>query len=557
MRILIKNQTVKKIFPTKYNLLFENEVFWLNKLSKFEIAPKILEIDYKNQIIHMSYEGEEISKKNAPNNWPFQLKKILNVLKKNNCLHSDIKPDNLLVKNNKLKLIDFAQSCLISNLKKDIFLKKRIFFDEYSFKRINLSINKNLITSNDLRTIFIWDTKNQNFVEKKIKKNKNIEIIDKIKIEKNFFTEKYKDRIFWVDQFYNKNVSKKSEKLKDNIFVYVVKSINPIFKSHTMIFEKEKKFVDDKIFVFKKNIRKNKLSFLHISDNFEEAKRNAIFISKTKNNFPAKYFFQTQHVFENKKQLFKKLNKTKKLKYVVLRKPSSEKDDLDILVNDYFLFKRVVDSHSYKTKNLNFISNSGDPVDENGFKVANYIRLKNKLVKVDVRFVGDDYFDKNWQKKILIKTKFNKDYKVPNRENFLYSLLYHIVYHKGYIDRKYNKILKKHFKFKILDLETIKETINDYLKLKNYKVTRSSDLTIPITYPVNKILLIKEIKQIRSQIEKRNFSGANKMILNVIRFQNFFVYANINFIFVIFLNQFILFKSKFKNLLLKYFSFNE
>ena len=74
---------------------------------------------------------------------------------------------------------------------------------------------------------------------------------------------------------------------------------------------------------------------------------------------------------------------------------------------------------------------------------------------------------------------------------------------------------------------------------------------------MNKILLIKEIKQIRSQIEKRNFSGANKMILNVIRFQNFFVYANINFIFVIFLNQFILFKSKFKNLLLKYFSFNE
>ena len=85
-----------------------------------------------------------------------------------------------------------------------------------------------------------------------------------------------------------------------------------------------------------------------------------------------------------------------------------------------------------------------------------------------MRFVGDDYFDKIG--KILIKTKFNKDYKVPNRENFLYSLLYHIVYHKGYIDRKYNKILKKHFKFKILDLE-LKETINDYLKLKNYKVT--------------------------------------------------------------------------------------
>ena len=73
-----------------------------------------------------------------------QLKKILYVLKKNNCFHSDIKPDNLLLNKKKLVLIDFAQSIKISDLKKDVFFKKRIFFDQYSINRINLSIEKNL-----------------------------------------------------------------------------------------------------------------------------------------------------------------------------------------------------------------------------------------------------------------------------------------------------------------------------------------------------------------------------------------------------------------------------
>ena len=29
-----------------------------------------------------------------------------------------------------------------------------------------------------------------------------------------------------------------------------------------------------------------------------------------------------------------------------------------------------------KIKNLNFISNSGDPLEDGGFKVANYIKIK-------------------------------------------------------------------------------------------------------------------------------------------------------------------------------------
>ena len=42
------------------------------------------------------------------------------ILKKIIVFHSDIKPDNLLVKNKRLYLIDFAQSIKISDLKKYI-----------------------------------------------------------------------------------------------------------------------------------------------------------------------------------------------------------------------------------------------------------------------------------------------------------------------------------------------------------------------------------------------------------------------------------------------------
>ena len=190
--------------------------------------------------------------KNKPKNWLKQLEKILYILKKNNCFHSDIKPDNLLVNKKKIILIDFAQSIKISDLKKNLFFKKKNFYDQYSKNRINLSINKNSILSNDIRVLVLWNEKYEKQIDNKIKYNRNIQIIDKIKIRKDFYKDIYKDRIFWIDQFYNKKISKTSDKLKNNIFVYIIRSLKPIFKSNKMIFSDENKIVDHKIFSFKK-----------------------------------------------------------------------------------------------------------------------------------------------------------------------------------------------------------------------------------------------------------------------------------------------------------------
>ena len=556
MTVLITKSAVKKHFKQSNYSHFFNEIYWLEKLKKYKFVPKILNIDYKNYILSLSYEGERISNRNMPKNWQFQLRKILKRLNKSNCFHSDIKPDNLLVNKNKIILIDFSQSIKISDLRKNKFKKKRIFFDEYSINRISLSIQKNIIFSNDLRVLVIWEPSKQSHIEKNINLYKHISIIDKIKVSKNFYKNVFKDRIYWIDQFYNKQVSKKTNKLKKFIFVYIIKSINPVFKINKMIFTNEMRTVDDKIFKFKKFIRKNKSSIIHISDNFEESKRNAISLSRSTNDFPAKYFFSTQQIFNNKNDFFKRLNKSKNLKYVVLRDKKTKKDDLDILVNDYFLFKRIVDCQSYKTKNLALISNSGDPIEDNGFKVSNFIKIKNRKINIDVRFTGDGYFDKKWQENIIKNRKVYKNYYKPDTKNLVYSIIYHIVYHKGYIDLKYFYFLKKKLNLKIINIDILSYILKKFLKSKKYKVTRPTDLTIPITHKLSESTLKEEIERIKNQIRNRNFSGANKMILNILKFQSKFIFFRKDIFLLIILNQLNLIKFRIKNFIFKFVQFN-
>ena len=277
MSTFVSKKVVKKYFTKKNSSHFLNEIYWLRKLKNYKFIPKILNIDYENLILSVTYEGDRISTKNKPYNWKKQLQLILKQLKKNNCFHSDIKPENLLVKKKKLKLIDFSQSIKFTDLEKNVFLKNRIFYDEYSINRINLSINRNIILSNDLRVLIVWEPNKQYEIEKKIKQNKKIYIIDKIKIKKNFFINVSRDRVYWVDQFYNKKISKNTNKLKKHIFVYIIKSINPIFKLNKMIFTNENRIVDNSIFKFKRKIRKKKTGIVHISDNFEVSKEECNF----------------------------------------------------------------------------------------------------------------------------------------------------------------------------------------------------------------------------------------------------------------------------------------
>jgi len=92
--------------------------------------------------------------------------------------------------------------------------------------------------------------------------------------------------------------------------------------------------------------------------------------------------------------------------------------------------------------------------------------------------------------------------------------------------------------------------------MKKYKVTRTSDLTIPITQEIDSYLIKKEINLLSSQIESRNFSAVNKMIFNIIKFQKFVTFFRMDLIYLLLLNQFRLLKTILKRFLYKFISRN-
>ena len=80
MSVYIKQKIVEKYFLSRDKILFYNELYWLKTLKKYEFVPKIIDIDYENYVISLSYIGERISKNNKPKDWTNQLRKILTYL---------------------------------------------------------------------------------------------------------------------------------------------------------------------------------------------------------------------------------------------------------------------------------------------------------------------------------------------------------------------------------------------------------------------------------------------------------------------------------------------
>ena len=150
----------KKIYnywdSNKINV-YKNEKKWLNILKKSDIIAKPISFDDNSRIITTEYVGEKINKNNLPSDWENQRDYIISVLKKYNCRHNDIKPDELIVYNKKIKLIDFGWAHELNKNNPDVWpkclggkfkcnLENKEFDDECSFnKSINYILKKNEI----------------------------------------------------------------------------------------------------------------------------------------------------------------------------------------------------------------------------------------------------------------------------------------------------------------------------------------------------------------------------------------------------------------------------
>ncbi len=124
-----------------------------------------------------------------------------------------------------------------------------------------------------------------------------------------------------------------------------------------------------------------------------------------------------------------------KLEYVILRNWEeysftnllNSEDDIDILCRN-------------KT---NFINTVGAVPLHHAHKRGNYyINIGSHKIRIDIRYVGDGYYCREWEEKILKNRILDvKGFYIPNPDDYMFSLLYHALVQKPKLSFFYYKKL--------------------------------------------------------------------------------------------------------------------
>ena len=156
-----------------------------------------------------------------------------------------------------------------------------------------------------------------------------------------------------------------------------------------------------------------------------------------------------------------------KIKYVTLRKsecfPNSfvkDDKDIDILCENKNEFIAITNA----TKRSLGIS---------GYKIS----INNEDIPLDIRYKGDFYFDPAWEENILINSFYNENnIAVMDKENQIFSILYHVLTQKKAISDYYLKILE--FNLKTINRSELINLLILYMKSKGYYYYKPLDISV-------------------------------------------------------------------------------
>jgi len=97
-----------------------------------------------------------------------------------------------------------------------------------------------------------------------------------------------------------------------------------------------------------------------------------------------------------------------------------------------------------------------------------YVVIGERKVPVDIREVGDGYYDEKWERQMLCNRIKTAQYYVMDYENYGYSLLYHAMIHKAVIAKKYVEMLGAVFGIKIGNNEQTDYLLCNYMHKNGY-----------------------------------------------------------------------------------------
>ena len=304
--------------------------------------------------------------------------------------------------------------------------------------------------NSELHILIDWTC---HFFDLKTRIKQPLQLVKKIEMKKL----KNKKKI--LSKFYNTTVNDFRGETDFNL--YIIKDIQPIYDYRNT--SKGNRKVNIHMFDLKKILRKITGGYkIHATDNIQETKDNLKVLGLYDKNYHEKKFKCLQDVFEE-------LNKHPKLKWVVMRNFENMPDnitidehlDVDLLVNDYYLVKTIVD---------------GDSATENRYedgknRILNYVNINNKKVLFDFRSLGDDYYHKKFQQDMLdTRIKHKKGFYIPNDDMHLHSLIYHAIIHKPRISNTYKNVFKKYnIPETEINKKCLKQKLDIFMKKNGYK----------------------------------------------------------------------------------------
>lgn len=222
--------------------------------------------------------------------------------------------------------------------------------------------------------------------------------------------------------------------------------------------------------------------------------------------------------WKNWNEFFDILNKC--TEYVVLRnyetileQNKEQHGDTDLLVYDREAAKAII---------------AGNKVFWGKERVLYSIKIAGREELIDLRYVGDNYYCRDWQTTIIERRCMHESniFYVADNEEQSYMLLYHALVHKPFLSRDYSKKLEE--LFGELTREGLKKKLKEFMNVNKYQYVLPKDDSVyvhpdyfrymKISFHRKMYCKLKEMryKRIKDESENRKYNKWSKTLYKVL-----------------------------------------
>jgi hypothetical protein len=428
--------------------MFDREVTTYQHLQNINISwvsPTLLGVDKADRCLLMGDGGESLTSTSAPANWKEQLERLLQTLHKNGVRHNDLTMEEVRVdQHGMLTIVDWGWSSLDGDYswggRASKAHKRRVFVDEgIEFELQHALAPRPRTPSAEMHVFVHWVYEKRDEVMASIASHFEIISLIEYDLPKS-------DIKKTLDRFYAPQIATHGRKGAIPYLVITALDHSPAYEWTKV--RDCKVLVNQNTFKLKHSLRKGRIGggFLHASDNTEEALSNLRALSPSPKHAPLKLWLEWRPRFASLKSLFERMNEAE-IQYVVLRNHEQffdsvsidEHTDIDVATNDYTRVKAIIGGVQYKHLLPKGSAGWGINAEAcNGWKVANRIIVGDTEISVDIRSLGDYYYDDSWVKEMLrTRVLDTRGFYRLDEENYFYSLIYHAIAHKKKISASY------------------------------------------------------------------------------------------------------------------------